>query len=344
MDRRRVNQLLVSAPFLLAACAVRGPQERHLNRLAFGSCLEQKVPSPILKSVRAYNPDVFLFLGDNVYGDVTSEKMVELKQAYTLLAKNTDFQALRRASEVHATWDDHDYGANDAGAGFPWQRQAEALFLDFWDVPADDARHHREGIYTVRMTGPPGRRVQIILLDTRYFRDDFRRSGKRRPKYVPDADPEKTMLGGAQWAWLEAELRKPADVHLLVSSIQILAEDHGWERWGHLPRERNRLFETIRRSGAKDVVLLSGDRHFGALYVHEHAIDYPLYELTSSSLNRPWREANEVDTRQIDPVYPAENFGTVDIDWVARRVTLGLRGLDGKAVRRLDIRLSSAAA
>ena len=343
MDRRRVNQLIISVPFLLAACAVGGPEERPLARLAFGSCLDQKLPSPILKTVRAYAPDVFLFLGDNVYGDVTSADMTELKQAYARLARNPDFQALRRETDVLATWDDHDYGANDAGAAFPWRRQAEDLFLDFWDVPAGDPRRQREGIYASHLIGPPGKRAQIILMDARYFRDDFRRSGQRFPKYVPDPDPAKTLLGDAQWAWLEAELRKPADVRLLASSIQVFAEDHGWERWGHLPRERDRLFETIRRSGARDVVLLSGDRHFGALYVHERAVGYPLYELTSSSLNRPWRTANEADTRQVDPVFPAENFGAVDIDWTARRVTLSLRGLDGRAARRLDVRLSSAA-
>ena len=102
------------------------------------------------------------------------------------------------------------------------------------------------------------------------------------------------------------------------------------------------MFGAIRRSGARDVVLLSGDRHFGALYVHEDAVGYPLYELTSSSLNRPWRAANEADSRQIGPALGAENFGAIDIDWDARTLTLSLRGLDGEALRRRVIRLSPA--
>ena len=242
---------------------------------------------------------MFLFLGDNVYGDVTSGAMTELQQAYARLGRNPDFQALRRETEVLATWDDHDYGANDAGAGFPWRRKSEQMFLDFWGAPSNDPRRQRAGIYTARMIGLPGNRVQIILLDTRYFREDFRRSGERSAGYVPDADPAKSLLGSAQWAWLEAELRKPADVRLLVSSIQVRAEDHGWERWGHLPRERERLFGAIRRSGARDVVLLSGDRHFGALYVHEDTVGYPLYELTSSSLNRPRRAAPRISAQSM---------------------------------------------
>ena len=65
----------------------------------------------------------------------------------------------------------------------------------------------------------------------------------------------------------------------------MLAEGHGWERWGNFPLERQRLFDTIRGSGANGVVLLSGDRHFGALYREAPLGRYPLYEITSSGLN-----------------------------------------------------------
>ena len=313
-----------------------------MTRIAFGSCLDQKLPQPILDTVRAYDPDLFLFLGDNVYGDVSSGWMTELKRAYAVLDRNANFRALRDETRFLAIWDDHDYGANDAGAGFRWRVASEKLFLDFWRVPADDPRRHRKGIYTSHLQGPPGRRVQIILLDTRFFRADFRRTGQRQPKYKSDSDPARTMLGDDQWAWLEAELRKPADLRLLVSSIQVLADGHGWERWGHLPRERQRLFDAIRRTAAKGVVLLSGDRHFGAIYANETVVGYPLYEMTSSSLNRPWRGADESDPRQIGAVLGAENFGAIDIDWSVRTVTLSLRGLDGKSARRQVIRLPGA--
>ncbi|MGB0631115.1 MAG: alkaline phosphatase D family protein [Alphaproteobacteria bacterium] len=328
--------------FLAVACAAAGPTETPLTRVAFGSCLDQKLPQPIFRTVRAYDPDIFLFLGDNVYGDVSSGDMTELTQAYAALDRNQDFRALRQETPLLATWDDHDYGANDAGAGFRWREAAEKLFLDFWQVPEDDERRGRKGVYTSRMQGPPGRRVQIILLDTRYFRADFQRTGQRRPKYAPDNDPGKTMLGEAQWAWLEAELRKPADLRLLVSSIQVLADGHGWERWGHLPRERTRLFDVIRRTDAQGVILLSGDRHFGALYENPDAVGYPLYELTSSSLNRPWRRAKEADSRQIGAVIGMENFGAIDIDWSARSVVLSLRRLDGSTARRQVVRLPAA--
>ena len=339
---RFVHIFLILFP-LLAACAETGGRAPPLTRIAFGSCLDQRMPQPVWQGVREFRPELFLFLGDNVYGDATSADMTELARAYATLGANPYFRALREGSRVLATWDDHDFGKNDAGAGFPWKRKAERLFLDFWEAPADDLRRARAGIYASHARGPPGRRVQVILLDTRYFRSGLRRTGGTRPKYRPDPDPGKTMLGAAQWAWLETELRKPADLRLVVSSIQVLADGHGWERWGNLPRERDRLFDLIRRTRANGVIILSGDRHFGSMYERRDALPYPLLEVTSSSLNRPWRDADEQGPRQTGPALGAENFGSVEIDWRTREVTISLRDLHGDAVQSRILAISDLA-
>ena len=132
------------------------------------------------------------------------------------------------------------------------------------------------------------------------------------------------MLGDAQWTWLEAQLRQPAELRLLVSSIQVLAETHGWERWGHLPRERDRLFQLIGRSGARGVVLLTGDRHRAAVYRRTEGLPYPLVEVTSSSLNRPFPAADPADPGRLGDMYGAANFGMAEIDWPGRRLRLTL--------------------
>ena len=41
-----------------------------LTRIAFGSCADEEKPQPIWDAVLAYQPQLFLFAGDNVYGDV----------------------------------------------------------------------------------------------------------------------------------------------------------------------------------------------------------------------------------------------------------------------------------
>ena len=43
--------------------------------LAFGSCLHQDNPAPALSSAAAARPDVFVFLGDNLYNDLDSGGM-----------------------------------------------------------------------------------------------------------------------------------------------------------------------------------------------------------------------------------------------------------------------------
>jgi alkaline phosphatase D len=248
-----------------------------VTRIAFGSCADEEKPQPIWDAVLAYQPQLFLFAGDNVYGDVRqgrevpdAELIESLQESYTQAAQVSGMARLRSTIPHLATWDDHDYGKNDAGAEFAGRHEAQQLFLQFWDVPLSDVRHQREGIYHSQSFGPSGQRVQVILLDTRFFRSSLKPTDQRnaagRERYLPDEDPAKTMLGEAQWSWLAERLREPADVRLIVSSIQVVAEGHGWERWGNFPRERQRLYDLIRSTAAGGVILLSGDRHIGGLY------------------------------------------------------------------------------
>jgi alkaline phosphatase D len=242
-----------------------------------------------------------------------------------------------------ATWDDHDYGKNDAGADFAGRDEAQKLFLQFWDVPPADARHQREGIYHSQSFGPDGQRVQIILLDTRFFRSPLKPTDQRnvagRERYLPDEDPAKTMLGEAQWSWLAERLREPADLRLIVSSIQVVAEGHGWERWGNFPRERQRLYDLIRTTAASGVILLSGDRHIGGLYRDTTVAPYPLVEITSSGINQVFPGNREAGPNRLGAIYGAPNFGTIDVDWWERTVTLSLRSENGEPVRRQVVRL-----
>ena len=304
-----------------------------LTHVGFGSCLGQDQEQPILDVVRLRDLDLFLMLGDNVYGDVTSTtEMTELREAYAKQASNPRFDALRRATPMLAVWDDHDFGLNDAGATFPGRHLAEELFDHFWRIPEDAASRTRPGIYDAHVVGPPGQRTQILLLDTRFFRSDLRVSTEETRRYEPDPDPGKTLLGDAQWRWLEAELLEPADLRLLVSSIQVIAEGHGWEAWRMLPKERDRLFDVIRRTGAEGLVVLSGDRHRAGIYRRDDAIGYPLYEITSSALNRPSNSPEEPGPFRLGPTYRPENFGALQIDWSAGTLRLEVADIEGETV------------
>ncbi|HEX2727567.1 MAG TPA: hypothetical protein VHN20_17215, partial [Beijerinckiaceae bacterium] len=130
-------------------------------------------------------------------------------------------------------------------------------------------------------------------------------------------------------------------LRLIVSSIQVLAEGHGFERWGNLPRERQRLFELIRDTRAEGVVFPSGDRHIGALYREANGTPYPFVEITSSGLTQAFPGAREPGPNRLGALYGAGNFGSIDVDWWQRTVTLNLRAVNGRTVRRETVSLDA---
>ncbi len=302
-----------------------------MSRIAFGSCAKQDKPQPIWDAIVETKPQVFLFIGDNIYGD--TQDMELLKQKWDLLGAQPGYQKLRQICPILATWDDHDYGANDAGADYPKRRESQQLFQDFFGIPKDSPRRQQEGVYHAETFGPPGKRVQVILMDTRYCRSKLKVGIKPsepgegyRGKYVPNDDPDATVLGEVQWKWLEQQLKQPADVRVLCSSYQMLADEHGSEAWGNFPLERKRLLNLIRDTKAKGLVVISGDRHLSEmmrLAPDAAGIGYPLYEVTSSSLNAPsgnmtkagTRFANEINSYRVGLTYFETNFGFIDIDW-----------------------------
>jgi alkaline phosphatase D len=269
-----------------------------------------------------------------------------------LLAAQPGFARLRALCPILATWDDHDFGKGDAGGDFPAKRASQKEHLDFFGVPADSPRRKREGIYDAATFGPAGKRVQIILLDTRYFRSPLIPAPKGNPtraKYVPNPDPAVTLLGPEQWKWLEARLREPAELRVLVSSIQAISEEHGAECWANFPAERKRLFRLIRDARANGVIILSGDRHhaeISRLRPDDPAgVGYPLYDFTGSSLNRgPKRLPNgEANRHRISELYLENNFGLISMDWARSNPLIEVRihSESGNVVMKEAIPLST---
>jgi alkaline phosphatase D len=306
-----------------------------LQRVLFGSCVLQSRAQPIFTTITAMDPDLFIFLGDNIYADTVDMQVMQRK--YDELAASPTFQRLVESVSVLAVWDDHDYGANDAGSEYPRKEESKELFLDFWQEPEDSPRRERAGIYAAHVYGPAGRRVQVVLLDTRTFRDPLVR-GNPQPTdalgpYVPNPNPDATILGEQQWRWLEQQLRRPARIRIVVSSIQVIPEFSGWESWANFPLEKQRLLDMIADEGIGGVIFISGDRHFAELSVLRREDGYPLYELTSSALNlRHPSGQTGTNTFRIDGPYLRENFGEIRIRWSAEPwISLRIRDLEGEA-------------
>ncbi len=247
------------------------------------------------------------------------------------------------------TWDDHDYGRGDGGRDFARRHESREEFFDFFQVPQGDARRSTGGVYTAHVAGPPGRRVQVILLDTRSFRDPLiRRPGSpdasdyTAGRYVPHTDTTTTLLGQAQWEWLATQLRTPAEVRLIVSSIQVVADEKGFEDWGNFPHERRRLFDLIDDTGASGVVFLSGDVHYSEASVTDEG-PYPLYDFTATPLAQKvigWEVHPNSRRVSTETMFAERNFGLIEVEWARDEgplVTYSAMSVDGE--RAYEVRL-----
>ena len=335
-ERGTGRRLLVALLTVLLSLPGIGLGEEALTRIHFGSCVKQTQPMPIFEKIVNDRPEVFLMIGDNVYAD--TDDMEVMRAKYAQLNADSGFSKLRATCPILATWDDHDFGLNDAGADYAKKQESQKIFSDFWGDPLNSPRRQRPGVYDSQVVGPEGRRVQIILLDTRYFRGSLK-TGERRVggPYYPNDDPAVPMLGEAQWRWLEEQLRQPAEIRLIASSIQFIAEAAGQETWSNLPAERQRLIDLVAKTGAEGVIFLSGDRHWSDLSVQREGVPYPLYDLTSSSLNQPHKRGTPTENRyrETDQTYHQANFGVVEIKWSGDETTIELRIQDAENQMRI---------
>jgi alkaline phosphatase D len=320
------------------------------TRILFGSCAHQDKALPILDAINKRQRDVFVFLGDNIYGD--TEDMQVLKKKYAKLGAKPGFRQLRERPVI-AIWDDHDYGENDAGAEYPMKEQSRQIMLDFWgEAETSPRRSRKDGIYTSYVVGEGKHAVRIILPDLRWnrspinsvSREEYRdvRKPQHRGPYQATESTAASMLGEAQWRWLEQELRSEEPVKIIASSLQLLADFTGWEAWVNYPHDRQRLFDFIRRQRINGVMIISGDTHWGELSRYNEGMDYPLWEVTSSGLSEEWKHISP-NKHRIGAATSDINFGELTIDWQQKDplIRFGLRDVNGDVINQMQLRLST---
>ncbi|EEC73508.1 hypothetical protein EE612_012139 [Oryza sativa] len=367
--------------FLLSrSLSLRADPGAAVSRIAFGSCANQSAPQPVWEAVVGFDPQVFIWLGDNVYGDnkrpfrvFGRERTVgpwrnvprfypsteaELRRRYEMAKAKPGYAKLRERAQVIGTWDDHDYGLNDAGKEFGGKVTSQRLLLDFLDEAEDSSRRQQAGVYASYMFGPEGKRVKVILLDTRYHRDPLSSDG--------------AVLGDPQWQWLERELHGPrSEITIIGSSIQVISNLSATtgplfyvESWARFPRERERLFRLIDSSKRNGVFFISGDVHFGEISRYDCGAQYPLYDITSSGLTQSVENSvpsvfqplmrlvallTPTTLRVFSPncrykscTYGQPNFGAIEIDWnaVPPQIKLELRDVEGNSVGGVEFPIS----
>lgn len=315
-----MKKLIYLAPLILFLSC----QEKKVpvTKIAFGSCGHQDDPQPVLSIAADQKPDAFIFLGDNIYGD--TDNMDTLRNKYTRWMAQPDFKKLDSSTKLFATWDDHDFGRNDAGKWYPYKEESKNIFMQFFKEPDTSERRKHEGIYKTEYIKQGDKTVQVILLDVRSFRNDLllykkgdslpRKEYFYTPDYKPHTSADSTLLGEAQWKWLEQELKKPADLRLICSGSQFGIEYNGYEAWANFPHEQKKMLELIKSTRANGVLFLTGDVHYAEISRLDEPGLYPIYDITASGITSTWDFATLNKNRIEGPVMD-NHFGLLTITW-----------------------------
>jgi alkaline phosphatase D len=302
------------------------PGSKGKIRIAFGSCarIQAHPVQPIWDAVLHWQPDLFLWLGDNVYHDTLEPQIMAEMYRWQRLVPN--LQPLLQSVPQLAIWDDHDYALNDSDRTNPAKLAALDAFKRYWANPQyglPDA----PGVFFSFGYGA----VDMFMLDGRWYRD---------PVVAADG-PGKTLLGTQQFEWLKQQLVQSK------AAFKLIACGSGWnsgkgpagDSWAAYRHERDALFDFIRDRKIEGVVLLSGDTHVGELNCIPRSAHggYDLYELVSSPLAQDTRTnwlGRRPELRLRNIYVGGNNFGTIEIDTLLAdpEIRLGLTDEHGNQV------------
>jgi alkaline phosphatase D len=291
-------------------------------RLAFGSCARHQLDAEqtIFQAIRNAEPDVFFWLGDNIYADSASDWV--FAEDYRRQRAIASTLPLQRSTPQLAIWDDHDFGLNNSDVTNPAREASLAAFRNYWANPSFGLPDCPGVFFAYGYGG-----VDFFMLDGRYYRS---------PSDAPDG-ASKQFLGPRQNAWLRDALRASR------SPFKVLACGSGWssedgpqgDTWAAFLHERNALFDFIRDQKIEGVFMLSGDTHFGEVNCipWSERGGYDLYDFVSSPLAQATGGSfldHEPELRIRPPYFRTVNFGLLDFEWDPEpKATFSLRDMRG---------------
>jgi len=298
-------------------------------KFAFGSCARDGA-QPIFSMLRGRSLDLFVFVGDNHYGNTPDRDSLRWYYRWSW-ARPGRSELLSEASTL-ATWDDHDYVGNNTNSTSTGRTTALKVFKEYWANPSFGTTA-TPGVFTTHRFGD----AEFFLLDDRYHRAAATASTG-------------SILGTDQTAWLVSVLKASTATFKFVACGSLLGPG-ATESWhNERPAALTALHAAIKSNKIQGVVFLSGDIHKSLFQEHLKATTggYDIPELVSSPLanaqtgqtctagptgyNRRACEKDgdyatevEVDTTLADPQFKARILdvnGAVRSTWTVRRSQL----------------------
>ncbi len=291
-------------------------------RLAFGGdvagqnvCRDTREGFPIMETIRAEQPDVFVGLGDMIYADNgctplglygnaqvpgpgPAPDLATFWAHWRYNRADAASQRLLRSTSYIGVWDDHevvnDFGPlNDTRVTPPYTPGVHLLpigleaFLDY--TPIAVAPNTPKRLYrSLRW----GKHVELFVLDTRQYRDaNIADDSAERPK---------TMLGREQLTWLKESLAaSDATWKVIVSSVPmsiptgfpVSGGRDGWANYTEPSGFEQELLDILRfmeSRGILNTLWITTDVHFAEAFRYRPIPANPafvVHELASGPLN-----------------------------------------------------------
>ena len=298
-------------------------------RIAFGSCQHRWGLGNGAQAdlIRSREPAGLLLMGDIAVQDRKAH-MGLARADYLLRDFMPAWQDLVAAVPVFATWDDHDYYANDASGtkgGITPETQADIwdVFRHAWNNPAYGFGQPRRGVFLRTRLGP----CDVIMTDNRYFRGN-----------------KEAFLGEEQLKWLQEQLLQCQGPFIILSCGTMWSDyvSEGKDSWGVFdPEGRERIFSLIEQKMIAGVLLISGDRHGARGFRIPRPSGFNFYEFGAASLGgrRGPPETDPSWTTQFYHLAGQYAFGEFTIDATAADPTVVFRLIreDGNVVHELKL-------
>jgi alkaline phosphatase D len=242
-------------------------------RIAFGTCTHRwgLGNQKQWDLIRKRNPSAMLLGGDIAVQDRKNHCGLH-RADYLLRDFFPAWQDFSAAIPVYATWDDHDYFANDKWGipkGYTLRDKQNVCdtFYQAWNNPSRGFGDERRGVFFRTRIGP----CDVIMLDERYFREGVKGS----------------FLGDEQMDWLEAQLLACKGPFIILSCGTMWSDyvSNGKDSWGKWdPEGRERIFKFIEKRRIPGILLISGDRHGARGFRIPRPNGFQFYEFEAGSL------------------------------------------------------------
>ncbi len=213
---------------------------------------------PIFKAITKTNPRAFMFLGNTGY---LPETLAEFPPVYrqtprffsdfqSAIRREPDLQELFRTTPTYGIYGDRDFGPVNADSRFPYTRESQVVFSEYWPNP-DWGTPGNLGCYCTYSYGD----VDFFLLDARKFRD-------------PESKPP-VMLGDAQLSWLEKHLAASrASFKVIAAPCALFGDDPAHlpaDGWARFPEEQREFLDFLSARAIGGVISIAGNQPVGQL-------------------------------------------------------------------------------